>query len=41
MFGYTITAEWARVTAHLTYLTIALPLVVLVYKKQEGDGERR
>jgi len=41
MFGYTVTAEWARVIAHLTYLAIALPLVVLVYKKQEGDGGRR
>jgi len=41
MFGCTVTAEWARVIAHLTYLAIALPLVVLVYKKQEGDGGRR
>ncbi len=33
MFGYTVSAEWARVIVHLAYLTIALPSVVLVYKK--------
>lgn len=37
MFGYTVKAEWIRVTVHLAYLTIALPLVVWVYKK---DVER-
>jgi high-affinity iron transporter len=35
MFGYTVTAEWARVIIHLTYLAIALPIVVWVYNKQE------
>jgi high-affinity iron transporter len=28
MFGYTVRAEWIRVTIHLTYLTIALSLVI-------------
>lgn len=34
MFGYTVKAEWARVIIHLTYLTIAIPLVVMVYRKR-------
>jgi len=34
MFGYTVNAEWVRMIVHLAYLAIALPLVVLVYKKQ-------
>jgi len=34
MFGYTVNAEWARVIVHLTYLAIALPLVVWVYRKK-------
>jgi len=33
LFGYTVNAEWARVIVHLAYLAIALPLVVLVYKR--------
>lgn len=33
MFGYTVNAEWARVIVHLTYLAIALPLVIWVYRK--------
>ena len=33
MFGYTVSAEWARVIVHLAYLAIALPLVILVYRK--------
>ncbi|MFQ5837278.1 MAG: FTR1 family protein [Thermoplasmata archaeon] len=35
MFGYTVKAEWARVIAHLAYLVLALPLVILVYRKPE------
>jgi len=35
MFGYTVKAEWLRVIVHLAYLTIALPLVIWVYKKEE------
>jgi len=35
MFGYTVKAEWIRVVVHLAYLTIALPLVVWVYKREE------
>ena len=35
MFGYTVKAEWIRVVVHLAYLTIALPLVVWVYKKED------
>jgi len=37
MFGYTTSAEWARVIVHLSYLAIALPLVVWVYKKKQGS----
>ncbi|MFQ6086483.1 MAG: FTR1 family protein [Candidatus Bathyarchaeia archaeon] len=33
MFGYTVSAEWVRVIVHLTYLAIALPLVIWVYRK--------
>ncbi len=33
MFGYTVKAEWARVIVHFTYLAIALPLVIWVYRK--------
>jgi len=33
MFGYTVSAEWARVIVHLAYLAIALPLVIWVYRK--------
>ena len=34
MFGYTTSAEWARVIAHLAYLMIALPLLFLIYGKR-------
>lgn len=34
MFGYTVKAEWARLLIHLTYLIVALPLVIWVYKKK-------
>jgi high-affinity iron transporter len=33
MFGYTVSAEWARVVIHLTYLAVSLPLVIRAYKK--------
>ncbi|MFQ6074089.1 MAG: FTR1 family protein, partial [Candidatus Bathyarchaeia archaeon] len=33
MFGYTTNAEWARVIVHLSYLAIALPLVIWIYRK--------
>lgn len=33
MFGYTVEAEWARVIVHLAYLAVALPLVIMVYRK--------
>lgn len=33
MFGYTVNAEWVRVLVHLAYLTIALPFVIWVYRK--------
>ena len=36
MFGYTIKAEWARVVVHIAYLAIALPLVVLAYRKKSS-----
>ncbi|MGD8505352.1 MAG: FTR1 family protein [Candidatus Bathyarchaeota archaeon] len=35
MFGYTVSAEWIRVIVHLAYLTIALPLVIWVYRKDK------
>jgi len=35
MFGYTVSAEWARVIVHLAYLAIALPLVIWVYRKDK------
>jgi len=34
MFGYTVKAEWARVLIHITYLVVAIPLVVWVYRKK-------
>lgn len=40
MFGYTVKAEWIRVAVHLAYLTIALPLVVWVYKKEDTRKDR-
>ncbi len=36
MFGYTVNPEWARLIAHLAYLTFALPLVILVYRRPEA-----
>lgn len=39
MFGYTVTAEWARVVVHIAYLTIALPLVIWVYRKEVTQDE--
>lgn len=41
MFGYTVKAEWIRVAVHFTYLAIALPLVVWVYKKGVKREEQR
>lgn len=38
MFGYTIKAEWARVIVHLAYLAVALPLVVLAYRKKSSKN---
>lgn len=35
MFGYTVSAEWARIIVHLSYLAIALPLVLWVYRKKQ------
>jgi high-affinity iron transporter len=34
MFGYTTSAEWARVIVHIAYLMISLPLVFWVYRKR-------
>lgn len=33
MFGYTTEAEWARLIIHILYLTIAIPLVVNIYRR--------
>ncbi len=38
MFGYTVEAEWARVIAHITYLALALPLIVWVYRQEVTHG---
>ncbi len=35
MFGYTVKAEWTRIIVHGLYLAIALPLTIIVYRKQE------
>lgn len=35
MFGYTVKAEWGRLLIHLVYLSVALPLVIWVYRKKE------
>lgn len=34
MFGYTTSAEWARVIVHAAYLMVALPLVFWVHRKR-------
>ncbi len=34
MLGYTVSAEWARVIVHLSYLAIALPSTIWIYKRQ-------
>jgi len=34
MFGYTVKAEWARLIVHATYLAVALPLVMIAYRKR-------
>ncbi len=39
MFGYTVSAEWARVIVHLAYLVITLPLVIVVYRKPIEGAE--
>ncbi|MEM2087751.1 MAG: FTR1 family protein [Thermoproteota archaeon] len=38
MFGYTVTAEWARIIVHAVYLIIMLPSVFYVYSRQIGEG---
>jgi len=35
LLGYSQNPEWARLIAHLAYLAVALPLVILIYKKPE------
>jgi len=35
MFGYTISAEWARVIVHICYLAVAMPLVVWMYRRKQ------
>jgi len=34
MFGYTVSAEWARVIVHASYLVVVLPLVFWVHRKK-------
>jgi len=41
MFGYTVSAEWARVIVHVSYLVIALPLVIWIYRKANGKKQRK
>ncbi|MBO3755118.1 MAG: FTR1 family protein [Candidatus Brockarchaeota archaeon] len=38
MFGYTVTAEWARIIIHAAYLIIMLPSVFYVYSRQIREG---
>lgn len=33
LFGYTVKAEWARVIVQLAYLMVALPYILMVYRK--------
>lgn len=35
-FGYAVAPEWGRVVAYVAYLAVALPLVLLVYKRPEA-----
>jgi len=35
MFGYSVKMEWGRVLVQLTYMSIFLPLTVLLYKRPE------
>ncbi|MEE9224450.1 MAG: FTR1 family protein [Thermoplasmata archaeon] len=35
MFGYSVKMEWIRVIAHVVYLAVMLPLVVLIYKRPD------
>ena len=32
IFGYTVKAEWVRLIVHLTYLIVAIPLVMTAYR---------
>ena len=38
MFGYTVSAEWARIIVHLLYLAIALPFIMWTYKKMNEES---
>ncbi len=33
MFGYTVNPEWARLVAHVSYLAVALPLAITIYRR--------
>ncbi|UCD91726.1 MAG: FTR1 family protein [Methanobacteriota archaeon] len=33
--GYTVSAEWIRVIAHVLYLVIVMPLVIMVYRRPD------
>jgi len=35
LFGYSQNPEWARVVAHVSYLVIALPLIIAVYRRPD------
>jgi high-affinity iron transporter len=35
LLGYSANPEWARVVAHAAYLAIALPLVIIVYRRPD------
>jgi high-affinity iron transporter len=38
LFGYTVNPEWIRVTSHMVYLIVTLPLVVKAYQKREESS---
>lgn len=38
LFGYAVAPEWARIVAHVAYLAIVLPLVLIVYRRPDWIG---
>lgn len=36
LFGYTVNPVWARLIAHVSYLALTLPLVILIYRRPDA-----